>query len=484
MQRRQVAIARECAENLTGLLDMIIDYARLGTSVETAMATDFDPRQWVQSVVELIRPRAAAQRTAVQVRIDDSVPAALHADAGKLRQVLINLLSNAVKFTEQGCIGVTLALRASEEGGPLLDLVVEDNGIGIPADKLGKIFDEFTQADDSIARRFGGAGLGLAVSKRLVHLLGGTIVATSEAAVGSRFCVTIPVAPAIAVATAVSASPASTRLKVLVVDDDPINQIVACGLLAQLGHDAAPAASGSAAIAELEREDFDAVFMDLHMPLMDGFEAARRIRSLAARDRATVPIVALTADVMLVQDSRFTELCLSDVLPKPLRRDALRRVLAAIDATAVPPMRKDPERTWSTDVSIDLMHLNEQVAALGVRGVARLVHLFRQIGSHLLDELETALARGDPYRVQQVAHRFGSSASALGFVRLYRLTDRVEQVAKRVDSPAMLEQVTPLVIELAIEFQRGFDALRELVHETRRARSGRQVPQSTLASSR
>jgi signal transduction histidine kinase len=232
LQRRQVAIARNCAESLTGLLDTIIDYARLGSASETPVQVDFDPRQLLYGVVELLRPRAAAQQTVIRTMVDERVPARLNADAHKLRQVLVNLLSNAVKFTEHGRIRVALSLQTSEESPrQSIELVIEDNGIGIPAEKQERIFEEFTQADDSIARRFGGAGLGLAVCRRLVQLLGGTISVVSAAGDGSRFCVTIPVVQAGSAGPATPAPAVSRRLKVLVVDDDSINQIVACGLL-------------------------------------------------------------------------------------------------------------------------------------------------------------------------------------------------------------------------------------------------------------
>jgi signal transduction histidine kinase/CheY-like chemotaxis protein/HPt (histidine-containing phosphotransfer) domain-containing protein len=468
LQRRQVAIARDCAESLTGLLDTIIDYARLGTASETLVPVDFDPRQLLHGVVELLRPRADAQRTAMQVRVDERVPARLRADACKLRQVLVNLLNNAVKFTEHGRIHVALSLRTGEEGtSQSIELVVEDNGIGIPAGKLERIFEEFTQADDSIARRFGGAGLGLAVCRRLVQLLGGTISVTSTSGDGSRFRVAIPVAAASpAGAAAPSAPSVSRRLKVLVVDDDPINQIVACGLLAQLGHDATPAASGAAGVAEIEQASFDAVLMDLHMPTTDGFEAARRIRALADPGRAAVPIMALSADVLLTQDARFTECGLSRLLPKPLRRDALRSALATIDAGAAPAPTR-PEKTWSTDASIDLVHLSEQVEALGAPAVGKLLRMFRRVGRQLLGELEAAVLNDKPHRAADLVHRLGSSASALGMARLCRVADRVERAARDgAPSQELIAQTTTL----AIEFHHAFDALHDLAHDTRSAR--------------
>jgi signal transduction histidine kinase/DNA-binding response OmpR family regulator len=478
LQRRQVAIARDCAESLTSLLDTIIDYVRLGTAIEAPVAVDFDPRQLVHSVVELLRPRAVAQQTAVQVQIDASVSAGLHADASKLRQVLINLLSNAIKFTEQGQVDVKLSSRTGDDGEQWLELVVEDDGIGISPDKLVRIFDEFMQADDSISRRFGGAGLGLAVCKRLIQVMGGTIVVTSEMGAGSRFCAAVRVAVAGAMVTAAPVSSAARRLKLLVVDDDPINQIVVCGLLAQAGHDATPVSSGAAAIAETGRERFDAVFMDLHMPLMDGIEAARRIRALSTSEHSTMPIVALTADLLQMQSAGFTEL-FSSVVAKPIRRDALRRVLAVIGANAASP-RQAPARNRAANETVDLLHLSEHVEALGVAAVGRLAHQFRRTGRRLLSELAETVTREDAHRTQELAHRLASSASALGLMRLGGFAERLEQAASQGKSP----ELVVLATTLGIEFERSFEALREIAREAKAAQRTRQVPQSTAVSSR
>lgn len=484
IQRRQIAIARDCAEALTELLDSVIDYARLGAAFEAPTPSDFDPRQLVDGVAELMRPRALTRHTTIDVSIGDDVPEALHADVGRLRQVLVNLLSNAAKFTEGGRISVSVSTRASLAGALLLTVAVEDTGIGIPSNMLGRIFEEFTQADESIARRFGGTGLGLAVCRRVVSMLGGKIAVASEPGVGSRFEVAIPVVAARASPPlSVPSATAPRRLKLLVVDDDPINQIVACGLLAQAGHDATPVSSGEAAVAEAARERFDAVFMDLHMPLMDGFEAARRIRALTTTEpsQGLTPIVALTADLLLPQRPGFAEL-FSGVLAKPIRRAALRRVLVSIStASAAQPSR--PDKTWLTDAAVDLMHMSEHVDALGVSTVGRLVHQFRLTGRHLLSDLTGAALRGDALRTKELAHRLASSASALGLVRFGRLAECVEQAAHREQSAEFAALATSLVIE----FERAFDALREVAREAKAAKAARrahQVPQSTVASSR
>ncbi|AOK48435.1 hybrid sensor histidine kinase/response regulator [Burkholderia sp. MSMB617WGS] len=481
IQHRQVTIARDCAEHLIGLLDSMIDYVRLGVVVEAPVSTDFDPRQLVQGAAELMHARALARQTTIDVVVSRDVPQALHADAGRLRQVLMNLLSNAVKFTERGRVGVSLAMRGHAADELQLEIAVEDTGIGIPENMLARIFDDFAQADESIARRFGGAGLGLAVCRRVVGMLGGAITVASEHGAGSRFQVVVPVAAAAAATPPdTPASPPSRRLKLLVVDDDPINQIVIGGLLTQAGHDAMPVGSAEAALAQTAREHFDGVFVDLHMPFVDGIETARRIRAQDAREQARreMPIVVLTADLVGAHSAGAADVFTS-VLVKPIRRDALHRVLETVGGTAVARPRPS-DKIWPTDAAVDLACLSEHADALGAAALGWLVHQFRHAGRRLLNELGEAVAQRDAYRINALSHRLTSSAAALGLARLGRLAERVKRAAARDDA----SELAALVVALGIEFEHSFDALRKIAREARGARRGRQLPRFTAASSR
>ncbi|ATF35141.1 MULTISPECIES: ATP-binding protein [Burkholderia] len=480
IQRRQVSIARDCAEHLVGLLDGVADYVRGGAALDAPAPIDFDPRHLIEGVVELMRTHASARQTAIDVFVDHRVPPALHADAGRLRQVLMNLLSNAVKFTERGRVGVSLTMRGRVAGAWQLEIAVEDTGIGIPEHMLTRIFDEFVQADESIGRRFGGAGLGLAVCRRIVETLGGTIAVASEYGVGSRFRVVVPVAAAVAARPpAISALPSSRRLKLLVVDDDPVNLIVIGGLLTQAGHDATPVSSADAAVAEIARGRFDAVFVDLHMPLVDGIETARRIRVQNARSqgRPEMPIVVLTADLLRARHADVADAFMS-ILVKPVRRDALCRVLELVAGAAEPARPSDG--IGSTDMAVDLACLSEHAEALGVAAVGWLVHQFRFAGRRSLRELGEAITEQNLHRVNELSHRLASSAAALGLLRLGALAERLKQAAAR-HPPSDL---SALLVALDIEFEHAFDALRDIAREARGARRNRQLHRFTAASSR
>ncbi|WP_235367701.1 ATP-binding protein [Burkholderia pseudomallei] len=476
LQRRQVSIARDCAEHLIGVLDGLVDYMCVDAAIDASTPTDFDPRQLVQGAVELVRPYASARETRIDVFVEHRVPQALHADAARLRQVLMNLLSNAVKFTERGRIGVSLAMRECATGKRQLEIVVDDTGIGIPEHMLTRIFDEFVQADASIGRRFGGTGLGLALCRRILERLGGTIAAASEYGAGSRFRVIVPVAVAApGPQPPVSEAPASRRLKLLVIDDDPINQIVICGLLTQAGHHATPVSGADAAVAEIASGHFDAVFLDLHMPCADGIETARRLRAGAARSRRlALPIVVLTADVLRARHTDVVQ-AFTSILVKPVRQDALRRVLALVGDAAGPPRPADG--IGSTDAAVDLACLNEHAQALGVATLGWLVHRFRSTGRRLRRELGEAVAQRNARRIGELSHRLASSAAALGLPRLRQRAEHLRQAAARQPPP----DLSALLIALDIEFECAFDALRDIACDARRER---QAPRLTAASSR
>jgi CheY-like chemotaxis protein len=253
-------------------------------------------------------------------------------DPARLRQVLVNLVGNAIKFTERGEVRVELGLRAAADGTPRLWFGVRDTGIGIPKESQARIFARFTQGDRSTTRRFGGTGLGLAISKQLVELMGGEIGVESAAGRGSLFWFTLPCRPAgPAAATeppAESPAPQPARpLRILVAEDNAVNQMLVRQLLANCGHSVEVAATGAEAVAALERSDYDLVLMDIYMPEMDGVAATRKIRSMKSA-AANIPIVALTASAMAGDRERYLAAGMTDYVPKPVDSRALLAAIA------------------------------------------------------------------------------------------------------------------------------------------------------------
>ena len=327
---RYAEIARDSALGLLTVINDILDYSRLEARSVVLEAVEVDPREQVEKVVELLGDGAARKGIALLAELPDDLPGAVLGDPTRLRQVLFNLVGNAVKFTERGHVTVRAAQLRQPDGAAVLRFEVEDSGIGIDAEAQARLFQRFSQADGSTARRYGGTGLGLAISRELVSLMGGEIGVASAPGKGSRFWFTLPCRPAAAEALAPAPAPAPPRARaarILVVEDNEVNQLVVVRMLTRGGHEVEVAREGSEAIARLAARPFDLVLMDVHLPGMDGLTATRRIREMAAAS-ASVPIVALTANAMAGDRDRYLAAGMNDYVSKPIDAATLLGVIA------------------------------------------------------------------------------------------------------------------------------------------------------------
>jgi CheY-like chemotaxis protein len=283
--------------------------------------------------------RADEKRLKLRCDLAVEVPGIVRGDPGRLRQVLLNLLGNAVKFTAEGGVELKVAVDVFEEETVILHFIVSDTGLGIAPEKLGVIFDAFTQADTSTTRQFGGTGLGLTISRRLVEMMGGRIWVESEPGTGSRFHFTVRLrtvaAPTAALHNPHSSAMYASRnegdsgkaLDILVADDNRVNQKVATRLLEKRGHRVVLAANGNEALAVLAQHSFDLVLMDVHMPGMDGFETTSAIREQEKTTGLHQSIVAMTALVMKGDRERCIAAGMDGYISKPIDLQQLDDVL-------------------------------------------------------------------------------------------------------------------------------------------------------------
>ena len=328
VQRRQLTVARESGAHLLDILDDVLDSARLEAGTLRLHEEAVAPQALAADVQALMTPPAAAKGLPLAMQIDPALPPYLLLDGTRVRQVLFNLLSNAIKFTERGAVSVDI--RADHTREPTLVLAVSDSGIGMDEATLARLFQRFSQGDDSTSRRHGGTGLGLEISRSLARLMGGDIEVRSIPGEGSRFELRLPLRTAPAPAGAAPAPPAAAgALRLLVAEDNEVNREVLAAMLGHLGHSPRFAHDGRAALAAVQEEDFDAVLMDLHMPELDGIAATRAIRALP---RPQLPIVALTADAFADTRARCLDAGMNDFLTKPVTLDALARVLSRTTA--------------------------------------------------------------------------------------------------------------------------------------------------------
>jgi signal transduction histidine kinase len=326
VQRRQVGFLKDAGSSLLAILNDILDVSKIEAGKLELEHIPLSPVALVDGVVSIIGPHAAEKGLALGAVLASDLPEWVRGDPTRLRQILINLVGNAVKFTELGGIEIRLGCTVSSEDSVTLRFEVSDTGIGIPEDRQALLFDDFVQADRSTTRKYGGTGLGLAICRRLAEAMGGAIGVISKVGEGSTFWVTV-VLPVCDAPAAKGLAPIGPRAigraaHVLVVEDVYVNQLVVEGLLVKAGHRVTLAANGREAVDAAEREDFDLVFMDMEMPVMDGIEATRAIRALGGL-AAEVPIVALTANAMPEEIQRCYKAGMNAHLSKPVDPDTL-----------------------------------------------------------------------------------------------------------------------------------------------------------------
>jgi len=334
VQRDYAETVHQSGDALLSVLNDILDFTKIEAGRLELEHSDFDPAALAEGVVALLASRAHEKGLSIALASSVGLPRRLSGDPTRLRQILLNLLGNAVKFTDTGEIGVSmLTLPMGAPGKAWLEIAVRDTGIGIPRDVLPQLFRPFAQADTSISRRFGGTGLGLAISRRLANLMGGDIAVQSRLGEGSLFTVGVPLDLAEAPQADVAVSAPSlqdaargTPLKLLLAEDNPVNQKVAAAMLRKFGHAVTVVADGYEALEAVRHTDWDLVLMDVQMPGLDGLEATRRIRALDG-PRAGVPVVALTANALKGDDQRCLEAGMNGYLAKPIEPVKLAETL-------------------------------------------------------------------------------------------------------------------------------------------------------------
>jgi PAS domain S-box-containing protein len=327
--RHMLEEALSCGQMLAELLNDVIDFSKIEAGRLELTNEALDPRSLLEGVSRLLRPQAEGK--GLLLRLDcESGLGWVRSDPVRLRQALFNLIGNAVKFTERG--SVTVRCGAPRPGFLRFDII--DTGVGIPAEAQSRIFQRFDQGDASTTRKFGGSGLGLAITKKLAEMMSGAVGFSSEEGLGSTFWLEIAADPAEAVAeTSESLEPVLEGLRVLVVEDNATNRMIATKLLESLGAEVATAADGYLGVEAAQTGDFHLILMDVQMPGIDGLEAARRIRALGGA-AAQTPIVALTANVLAHQRRAYLDAGMDGVVGKPISPGVLLREIARLSTPA------------------------------------------------------------------------------------------------------------------------------------------------------
>jgi signal transduction histidine kinase/CheY-like chemotaxis protein/HPt (histidine-containing phosphotransfer) domain-containing protein len=470
-QREYAETVEQSARALLTIIDDVLDISKIEAGRITIYSSPFDVANVVSEVVGLLGATAQEKGLDLKVRFAPGTPRLLKGDALRLRQVLMNLVGNAIKFTDQGHVAVEVSGERMDGDTAALHVAVEDTGLTIPEDKLEYVFERFTQIDPSTTRRYGGAGLGLAICRQLVELMGGRIGARSGTGPGSTFWfrLVLPTASEADVAAAAelatrSALSARERARaagahILVVEDNPVNQRVASRLLQRMGCRVDVVASGRDALRKIERQTYAVVFMDCEMPEMDGFEVTRTIREQERGTDRHLYIVAMTAHAMAGDRERCLAAGMDEYLSKPVREATVWQAMSG----ALPERASAP----ATDVSES--PIDEAALFALARGdvafLAEIVKSFEEDVPARLSEIRAMTATGDQASLSRVAHGLSGSLRALMAARGGELAESLEQLCRhnQLGTEEGHRRAEKLVVELSAEAARIGASLTALV---------------------
>ena len=475
--RDYLQTARESGDLLLNLLNEVLDVSRIEAGRFELEATPFSPQQTVEQVVRTLRVRADEKGLALSCELAEDLPNLLVGDSLRLRQVLMNLIGNAIKFTPRGKIVVRVAVQGRRGATVSLKFSVSDTGIGIAPEHRERLFAPFTQADASTTRRYGGSGLGLTISKRLVDLMGGTIWLESQLGQGSTFHFTVTLPMARSSSTGYERQPAgregaSTQLataparglRVLLVEDTPANQKLVHYLLSNRGHTVVVAENGRESLDRLTAEDFDVVLMDVQMPEMDGFQATAAIRVLPDVRKARIPIVAMTAHALTGDAERCLAAGMDSYLSKPIDGHELIALVERLSGPESPTLEDGGQlaregampgtsaaQETSEPASEDAG--TEAVFDVGeaVRRCFNNLDMFQKMVGCLFDESDplvaqmmAAIEHNDAASLADTVHRLKGTVVYLGAKPAADVTLRIEQLAKAGDMPKAAEAIDEL----------------------------------------
>ncbi len=474
-QRQYAETIRTSGDMLLALINNILDFSKIESGHMDLELQPFSLHACIEEVNELLNPKATEKGIVLAGMVSAQVPPLIMGDSTRVRQILVNLVSNAIKFTNVGEVTVRASARPDESAGPeqlMVTITVADTGIGIPENRMDRLFRPFSQLDASTTRRFGGTGLGLAISRRLSELMGGSITVQSKVGVGSSFRVTFRTSVVAESSSHQIVSKNNTQedrpklaklgrpMRVLLAEDHQVNQQVAMRMLEKIGYYADLASNGKEVIAAMHHRDYDVVLMDVQMPDMDGLDATRRLRAMLPEHRQPY-IIAVTANAM----TGDREVCLAagmdDYISKPmLRADLEAALLRAQRGRNAPTTKEIPQVEARVQFNQDVLDMLRE--SMGdADDFAKLIEIFLEQADRDMLAMRAAWPN-DLHQLARLAHRFKGSSLSLG---AQHLADICQQLEHRARQNLDNHETFALFGVIEVEYRRVKERLQEMVRE-------------------
>lgn len=460
--------ARTSAESLLDIINDILDLSKIESGKMSLEKIDFNLDEIIEESISILSTKTMEKGLKIEKELDRYTPVYLKGDPKRIRQVFINLLSNAVKFTERGSIKIHITSKEIDSDTFEIFASVQDSGIGIPTDRLDALFKPFSQVDGSHTRKYGGTGLGLAICKEFVNLMGGDIGVESSKNVGSKFYFTMKleqgdkekvVRPDSFNIGGLSSSDlarkesetnkskmtkeARSEYKILLAEDNFINQKVALRILSEAGYNSEAVLNGIEAVKAVEEKDFDVVLMDVQMPEMDGLTATKKIRALKTKKK-NVPIIAITAHALMGDKEKCFEAGMDDYLSKPIKSDVLvEKVDKWLDVKVEPQQGENKSQTLKKDVVFDFEHL-EKMSAGDKEFEADLIDTYLEDVDIRYEKLITAIEESESGGVVTEAHTIKGASYSVGAKKVGDEAYGIELSGKLNDLKSALERLPKL----------------------------------------
>lgn len=446
-QRDNLFTAKSCATSLLNLINDILDFSKVEAGELGLENIGFNLKDLIEQVIKPHGIEAEKKGLIFGYQLDSQMPQSVNGDPNRLKQVLNNLLGNAIKFTDVGEINLSATIKDSRKGFVELEFQISDTGVGIAPEDMERIFGTFSQADNSITRRFGGSGLGLAISKQLVKMMGGSIRAESEKGKGSTFYFTVKlVVGELGTANVRHDMEVPTKtdqpLRVLLAEDDEVNQIVTARMLREAGHIVEITNNGMEALHVISKEDIDVVLMDIQMPGMDGLEAVRRIRTGEKGTGKRLPIIAFTAYALQGDREKYLAAGMDDYIPKPVQ---INDLLKTLERT----VEEFGTRDWSGTPVGDGYCFEYENAGYENLLTEHRMNMEKTISNMVASMafLEDAFDKGDLLLIERHAHGIKKMSETLGTGTIKNIMFKLELAARREDLNAVAEQFSSITEE-------------------------------------